>query len=162
VPSDLPADLVLTPLDGQGRTVAEWLTTFHLVHMVVDPYTNESSWILDTAARIMREFGGAGARVTWLVTADADGARSFLGPLATEFLTFVDPDRVAVKALGLERLPAFVFVIQGGQVEAVAEGWSPTAWRKVAESIATLTAWSRPTIPERADPPAYAGTAALA
>jgi len=152
---------VLAPLGAEARPLEQWLTTFHLATVVLDPYTNESSWILDTAARIMQEFSGAGVRVNWLVTADAEGARSFLGPLANEFLTFIDPDRVVVKALGLERLPAFVFVMQGGQVEASAEGWNPTAWRKVAESIATLTAWSRPTIPERTDPPAYAGTAAL-
>ena len=48
-----------TPIQGEGRTLEQWLTTFHLVSVVIDPYTNESAWILDTAARIMRNFTGA-------------------------------------------------------------------------------------------------------
>ena len=79
---------------------------------------------------------GAAVRVDWIVTSDADDARAFLGPLAREFLTFADPDRAAVKALGLERLPAFVFVLMDGTVEAAAEGWDPAEWRKVADTIA--------------------------
>ena len=43
-----PPDLVLTPLGGESRPLQEWLTTFHLASVVLDPYTNESSWILDT------------------------------------------------------------------------------------------------------------------
>src|SRR5215216_7790388 len=101
VATDPPADLTLTPLKGEGRTVGQWLTVFHLVTVAVDPYTNESAWVLEVAARILREFRDAAVRVSWLVTADAADARAFLGPLADEFLTFTDPDRTAVKALGL-------------------------------------------------------------
>src|SRR6056297_1293398 len=42
----LPTDLTLTPLDvrsgglGDGRPLSEWLTTFHLASVVLDPYTN--------------------------------------------------------------------------------------------------------------------------
>ena len=107
-------DLLLEPLslenDGfPARTLSEWLTTFHLVSVVLDPYTNESSWILKTAARVLRSFGDSAARTSLIVTASADEARSFLGPLAKEFLVFTDPDRAAVKAFGLTTLPAFVF-----------------------------------------------------
>ena len=161
VATDPAADLVLTPLKGDGRTVEQWLTVFHLVSVVVDPYTNESAWVLDVAARIMRELSGAAVRVNWIVTSDADDARAFLGPLASEFLTFADPDRAAVKALGLERLPAFVFVLMDGTVAAATEGWDPTAWRAVADTIATAVKWSRPVIPEPGDPPAFVGTPAL-
>src|SRR5262249_6070536 len=80
--TDRPADLPLTPLKGEGRTVEEWLTVFHLLPVVVDPYTNESAWVLDVAARVLREFRDAAVRVGWLVTADADDTRAFLGPLA--------------------------------------------------------------------------------
>jgi len=161
VATDPPADLLLTPLQGDGRTIAQWLTVFHLLSVVVDPYTNESSWVLDVAARIMREFSGAAVRVNWIVTADAEGAKEFLGPLASEFLTFADPDRAAVKALGLQRLPAFVFVLMDGSVAAVAEGWDPITWRKATETVANAVRWSRPAIPEPGDPPAFEGTAAL-
>ncbi len=159
--SELPADLTLTPLDGDGRTVSEWLTTFHLAPVVVDPYTNESAWILDTAARVLRTLRGADVRVCWLVAADAEGAAAFLGPLADEFLTFVDPDRVAIKALGVERLPAFAFVMMDGSIAAVAEGWHPLQWRAVAEKVAEATAWKAPLIPEPGDPRPYDGSAAL-
>jgi hypothetical protein len=161
VATDPPADLVLTPLRGDGRTVKEWLTVFHLASVVIDPYTNESAWVLDTAARVMRDFAEAAVRVNWIVTADADDARAFLGPLTAEFLTFADPDRAAVKAIGLERLPAFVFILMDGTVAASAEGWNPITWRGVANAIATAVKWSRPVIPEPGDPPAFEGTAAL-
>ena len=93
-------DLILEPLsleaDGfPARPLSEWLTTFHLASVVLDPYTNESSWILPTAARILRAFSGAAARTNLIVTAPAADAAAFLGPLAKEFLVFTDPDRAA-------------------------------------------------------------------
>jgi hypothetical protein len=45
-------------------------------------------------------------------------------------------------------------------VQADAEGWDPVAWRKVASTIAALTAWSAPNVPVPGDPPAYAGSPA--
>ena len=155
------ADLVLTPLTGDPRPLREWLTTFHLASVVIDPFTNESSWILDTAARVMRGFSGAAVRVNFVVTATPDEAKQFLGPLADEFLVFADPDRAAVRSLGLQALPAFVFVRSDLTVPAAAEGWRPVEWRKVAQAIATTTAWSAPTIPGPKDPSPYAGTPAL-
>ena len=152
-------ELVLAPLDGDPRPLKDWLTTFHLATVALDPYTNESSWILETAKRILDDLRGADVRVNFLVTSDAEGARSFLGPLADEFLVFVDPDREVVKGLGLTELPAFVFVRIDGTVHASAQGWNPMAWRAVAESIADVTAWSKPVIPIATDPLAYAGTA---
>jgi hypothetical protein len=52
-------DLILTPLGKKGRPLREWLTTFHLASVVLDPYTNESSWILNSAVRIMRHFSSS-------------------------------------------------------------------------------------------------------
>jgi hypothetical protein len=161
VATNAPSDLVLTPIGGEPRPLQEWLTTFHLASVVIDPYTNESSWILPTAARILEALRGADARVNFVVTADADDATAFLGPLATRFLVFCDPDRTTVKALGLEQLPAFVFIRVDGTVPAAAEGWDPTAWRLVADVIAGATAWSRPTIPEPGDPGPFRGSPAL-
>jgi hypothetical protein len=155
------ADLVLTPLTGGARPLREWLTTFHMASIVIDPFTNESSWILDTAARIMRAFAGAAVRVNFIVTATPEEAKQFLGPLTDEFLVYVDPDRAAVRGLGLQKLPAFVFIQSDLSVPGAAEGWRPFEWRKVAQSIATTTAWSAPTIPGPKDPSPYAGTPAF-
>jgi hypothetical protein len=156
-----PGDLVLTPLNGDARPLREWLTTFHLASVVLDPYTNESSWILPTAARIMAAFQGAAVRVNFVVTCGPDEAKQFLGPLAEEFLVYCDPDRVAVKALGVDRLPAFVFLRIDGTVAAVAQGWDATEWRSVAREIATTTQWSAPDLPVSGDPTSFAGSPAL-
>ena len=155
-------DLTLTPVQGEGRTLEQWLTTFHLVSVVVDPYTNESAWILDTAARVMRDFTDAAVQGELGGGGYRRDAREFLGPLADEFLTFADPERAYVKALGLERLPAFVFLRVDGVVAGAAEGWNPMEWREVAEAVAATTAWTRALIPAPGDPQAYAGTLALA
>lgn len=150
------------PLSGEGRPLHEWLTTFHLASVVIDPYTNESAWILETAARIIRQFAGASVRVNFIVTAGAVDAKHFLGPLATEFLVFTDPDRVVVKQLGLSELPAFVFIRMDGTVPNAAQGWNASAWHAVADSIAKTVSWKMPLIPAPGDPVAFRGTPALA
>lgn len=155
-------DLVLTPIGKKGRTLREWLTTFHLASVVLDPYTNESSWVLNSAARIMRHFSGAAVRVNFIITCGEEEAKTFLGPLADEFLVFADPDRTAVKALGLTELPAFVLVQINGEVPAAAQGWSGHDWDAVASKIAELTSWSKPTVPGPGDPGPFHGTPAIA
>ena len=166
-----PVDLLLEPVSGvderhgvddqRSRPLSEWLTTFHLAAVVHDPYTNKSSWVLESAARILRAFSGSAARACLIVTADPDEVRQFLGPLSREFLVFADPARAAVRALGLESLPSFVFIRSDGTVPAAAQGWSPLEWRSVAKSIASTTAWTAPTIPAPGDPAAFAGSPAL-
>jgi hypothetical protein len=153
-------DLNLTALNGEQRPLHEWLTTFHLASVVLDPYTNESSWILSTAARVLDAFRGADVRVNLVVTCSADEASQFLGPLADSFLVYCDADRSFVRGLGLQSLPAFVFVQGDGTVVDAAEGWDPTEWRRVAKTIATTTAWTAPTIPVSSDPSAFHGTPA--
>ena len=162
VASNPSLDVVLTALDGESRPLEEWLTTFNLACVVLDPYTNESSWILKTAARILDGFRGADVRVNFVVTCGADDAKKFLGPLAEEFLVYTDPDRTFVKSLGLATLPAFVFVSMDGHAAAAAEGWNGAEWRKVADTIAKATAWSRQTLPAGGDPVPFVGTPALA
>jgi hypothetical protein len=162
VAKDPPADLVLTPLGAEARPLGEWLTTFHLATVALDPYTNESAWILPTASRILEGLRGSDARVNLLVTATDDDVRAFLGPLATQVLVFVDDDRSVVKALGLESLPAFVFIRVDCTVPAAAEGWNAAEWRSVAETIAATTAWQPPDIPVLGDPGPFHGTPALA
>ena len=154
-------DLMLAPIGAEARPLEEWLTTFHLATVALDPYTNESSWILPTATRILEVLRGSDARVNLLITADATDARAFLGPLVERFLVFTDPDRVAVKALGLTQLPAFLFVRVDGTVTAATEGWSALAWRAVADTVAAATAWSAPDIPLVGDPGPFHGSPAL-
>jgi hypothetical protein len=154
-------DLVLAPLGAEARKLEEWLTTFHLASVVLDPYTNESSWILPTATRILEGFRGADARVNFVVTADERDTRAFLGPLVDDFLVFTDPDRAVVKALGLTELPAFVLVRVDGTVAAAAEGWTAASWRTVAREITALTAWRTPDLPVVGDPGPFHGSPAL-
>jgi hypothetical protein len=161
----VPTDLTLTPLTpeglGKGRPVMEWLTTFHLASVVLDPYTNESSWVLRSATRILEQFRGADVRINFVVTAGAADAQAFLGPLTERFLVFCDPDRRAVKAFGLEALPAIVLVRVDGNVAATAEGWNPPEWEDVADRIAELTSWSSIEVPGPADPSPFRGSPAL-
>ncbi|HQV57089.1 MAG TPA: hypothetical protein PKV27_03685, partial [Ilumatobacteraceae bacterium] len=62
----------LTALGDEPRPLEEWLTTFHLASVVLDPYTNESSWVLKPALRILDALRGSSARVNLVVTASAD------------------------------------------------------------------------------------------
>jgi hypothetical protein len=153
---------VLAPLGAASRPLEQWLTTFHLASVVLDPYTNESSWILKTATRILEGLRGSDARVNFIVTADEDDTRRFLGPLVDDFLVFADPDRAAVRGLGLGALPAFVFIRVDGTVAAAAEGWDPDEWRQVAAEIVSFTSWTVPTIPVAGDPGPFRGSPALA
>lgn len=156
--SELPQDLELTPLSGEGQTTSQWLSMFHLLIVVLDPYTVESSAILDTAARVLATFRGADVRTAFLCTADADATRGYLGPLVDEFLTFTDPDRTVVSAMELVEVPALVVVNQAAELEGVAEGWNPDAWQDVTDDLAQIMAWTGPVLPDPADPPAFAGS----
>ena len=61
-------------------------------------------------------------------------------------MVFVDPDRTLINSLGLEHLPALVHIRQDTSIGAVAEGWEPEAWQKVARQIAAAMAWSIPDV----------------
>lgn len=154
--------LELEHISGESRPLSNWLTTFPLVLAVIDPYTHESAWLLGTIQRIFETFRGADCRVAWLVTADREGARQFLGPLADDFLTYIDPHRALVKSLDLTVLPALVILRQDCSLLGAAQGWDPATWRPLAEELAQFTRWSKPTIPAKGDPVAYPGTPALA
>ena len=154
-------DVELASIGGETRPLSEWLTTFPLALGVVDPYTHESAWLLDTIARIFRIYRGSDCRVAWLVTGPTDAARTFLGPLADDFLTFADPDRDVIKSLSLATLPAFVVIRQDGSLLGAAEGWDPPTWRTVTDDLTELTSWSRLALPAPSDPVPYPGTPAL-
>jgi hypothetical protein len=141
--------------------VGQLLTTFHLLFVALDPFTHESAWLLETAARILQVFEQADCRVAWLVTATAEESRTFLGPWAEEIQTFADPDRAAIKEFGLERLPALVHVGMHGKLEGVAEGWHPLEWRAVTDRLAKVLSWQGPVTPGSKDPGPFEGSPAL-
>ncbi len=153
-------DMKLTALGGESHTIDEWLTTFQLLTVVLDPYTHESAWLLETAGRVLAHFRDADCRVAWTVTADETDARKFLGPWADEFLTFADPDRELVKALKIERLPALVHIRQDLAVVGQAEGWDPGAWEHVGALAAKINSWSFPKLPKPGDPGPFEGSPA--
>jgi hypothetical protein len=160
VASDPPPDLGLTPLNGPSRTVTQWLTTFHLFFVAVDPFTNESAWILPTARRILLNFEEADCRVAWLVAGTPEECVLFLGPWSREILTFADPDRTAIRGFGIERLPAVVHVANDGTVVGSAEGWDPAEWRDVTNQLAKEMGWLAPPVPRPGDPAPFQGTQA--
>lgn len=156
-----PTDLRLTPINGPSRTLAELLTTFHLCFVALDPFTNESAWLLPTAARILTTFEQADVRIAWLVAGTARECRMFLGPWSRDVLTFADPDREAIKAFDLQRLPAIVHVAMDGTIMNAAEGWQPMEWRTVVDRLADVTGWKAPTFPMPKDPGPFEGSPAL-
>ncbi|MCP3856170.1 MAG: hypothetical protein GY745_11125 [Actinomycetia bacterium] len=154
------ADLDLKPLGGDAKTLEEWLTIFHLVGVVIDPYTYESAWLLETAGRVLEGFRPADCRVAFIVTANEDDAREFLGPWTDRMLTFVDPDRALTRQLELETLPAFVHIGQNGTLEGAAAGWNPAQWHELAGGLAKVLSWTAPAIPAPGDPAPFAGSPA--
>lgn len=159
--STVASDVVLHPLTGKDRTLGEQLGLFHLVAVVLDPYTYESSWLLETAGRILTNFANADCRACFVVTSDEKGARLFLGPWAERLMVFCDPERDLVKALGLSELPAFVHVAHDLSVAGAAEGWDPETWRPIADNLADVLSWSRVEIPRPGDPVPYPGSVAI-
>jgi hypothetical protein len=155
---EVSGELEVAPLQGQARPLRAWLTTFHLVTAILDPYTSESAWLLPVVTRIFRVYEDADCRVAITVTCSPTEAREFLGPYADEFLTFADPERKLVAGFGLERLPALVHIRQDLSMAGCAEGWDPGAWREVTDRLSKAMSWSRPVLPEAGDPVAFAGT----
>ncbi|MDQ3574137.1 MAG: hypothetical protein M3378_04425 [Actinomycetota bacterium] len=153
-------DLRLAPVGGADRTLRQWLTSFDLVFVAVDPLARESRWILPTAERVLTNFYEADCRVAWLVAGDPDECREFLGEQGQRLLAFSDPERSAIAAFGLERLPALVHVGADGAVVGAAEGWQPSEWRAVVNRLAKDMAWIPPTVPEASDPGPFEGSPA--
>lgn len=160
VAEQVPESVSLTALSGDAATLDDWLTTFQLAVVVIDPYTSESSWLLDTAGAILTEFAGADCRVAWVVTADAADARTFLGPWADQLLTFCDVDRSFVRAVGLSRLPAFIHLRQDRVVVSAAQGWHPDEWDSAVAGLTQMMSWSKVDVPPPGAPAAFDGSPA--
>jgi hypothetical protein len=142
----------------EERTLAEWTTTFQLLVVAIDPFTKESADILPTAARVLRHYAESNSRNAFVMACDADDARQFLGPLADEFMVFVDPDGAALKGLGLTTIPAIAHIDQSPAVFTSADGWNPAGWRIVVEGLSQVLSWSVPLVPIPEDPAPFAGT----
>jgi hypothetical protein len=157
VATNPPPDLVLSSINGRARTVRQWLVTFHLLFVAVDPDNDRSSWLVPTAARVLTGYEQADCRVAWLVAGTAADARRFLGRWASDVLTFADPDLAVVRAFGLGSLPAIVHVGMDGSVVNAVEGWDPAEWRRLTAELSRIVGWSRPVIPLPSDPGPFAG-----
>ena len=162
--SNPPADLALAPLTGKSYPLRAWLVQYDLLLAVLDPFTDESAWILPTAMRVLETFEQSDCRVGLVLAgATADEARTFLGPIAQRVLAFPDADHAIVKAFALERLPALVHVAgTTGSVVNACEGWDPNGWQAVTDELARVMSWSGPVLPGPKDPSPFAGTPALA
>ncbi len=155
--AEAPAELVLDSLRGEGYALRDWLTSYPMLLVAIDPYTHESSWILETAGRLLDHYAPADVRVGWVATTSEEGCRQFLGEWADRYLVFPDPDRDVVSAFGVERMPALVYVRGDGWTEVV-DGWEPTDWRNLAVQLSKQLQWTRPIIPRPGDPTPYRGT----
>ena len=154
----LDGDPDLNPINGDARPFTDWMTTFPILMGVIDPYTHESSWLLDTFKRVFEHYAGADVRVAWLATGPPEGVKKFLGPYSEEFLTFTDPNGGVAKALGIETVPSLVLVRQDGEIVASAQGWDPKAWSDLVDTLDGLTGWSGLSVPGPKDPAPYQGT----
>ena len=163
VATDPSTQLTIATIDGAEQTLSQWLTTFNLLAVVLDPYTYESGWIIPTADRIFAHYEEADVRCAFLVTGNGEGARQYLGKYAESWLALTDENREFVSSLSLERLPALVHIGQDGSLISCAEGWDPAEWRSVLVGVEEAMAWrSRPLLPTPQDPGAFEGTPALA
>jgi hypothetical protein len=133
----------LTTLAGDVRSLDDWTTTFHLC-LIVLPDQMEARNYLPVADRILKVFGDADCHTAFVVPSTPAITQRILGKDAERTLTFVDPDRALVDALGLTTLPALVHIRQDTTVGAAAEGWDAREWQRVADELATAMAWSAP------------------
>lgn len=161
VATNPPADLMLTPLTGKGFPLSGWLVQYHLLLVTLDPFTNESAWLLKTSAKILQTFEQADCRVGFVLAgADVDETKQFLGPYGREILAFPDPDRAITRAFGFVRLPAIVHVDLGANVVNSCEDWDPAGWQTVTDELARMMSWTGPVLPYTSDPGPYLGTPA--
>lgn len=154
-----PSKLKLKSLNGKAYDLRDWLTSYPFLLVAIDPYTIESSWILETSQRIFDHFSPADVRVGWICTADEQGCSDFLGPLSENYLTFPDPNREIVKSLSIENLPALVHIRSDGFMQ-ISNGWNPSEWKSISHWLSNILAWSKTTIPTLDDPSPFSGTPA--
>jgi hypothetical protein len=152
VPKNPDPTLVLTTTIGVERTLDDWSTMFQLC-LVVLPARSEASAYIPVAQHIFATFGDSDCTCAYVVTGSAEVARRILGDEEARELTFVDPDHALVDSLGLERLPALVYLRQDTSVGAAAEGWDPREWQRAVREMAQAIAWTFPEVASAGGPP---------
>lgn len=146
--------LQLSTSKGVSRTLDDWSTMFQLCMVILPDRPEAAAWI-PIAQRIFDVLGDSDVRTSYVVTSTPLIARRILGEEEDRVATFVDPDRALVRSLGLERLPALVFLRQDTTVGAAAEGWDPVEWQDVARTVSRAMKWSVPEVaPPGSDIPA--------
>ena len=150
--------LELTSSKGVTRTLDDWSTMFQLCLVILPDRPEASAWI-PVAQRISAVLGDSDCRIAFVVTGSALIASRILGDEGEKQATFIDPDRTLVRSLGLEHLPALVFLRQDTTVGAATEGWDPVEWQAVAKEVSRAMAWSVPDLapPGEAIPTPTAG-----
>jgi hypothetical protein len=151
-------NLSLTTLAGTTRTLDDWTTMFHLVLVIVPDRPEASRWV-PIAERIFATFGDSDARVAYVVPSTALVARKILDGAEQKQTVFLDPDKVFVDSLGLERLPAFVHLRQNATLAGACEGWDAVEWQRLARQIGKALAWTTPEVSRPGDPPRTEGWA---
>ncbi len=148
--------LKLTTSTGITRTLDDWSTMFHLCLVILPERPEASSW-LPVARRIFATFGDADCHTAFVVTGPEAVAERIIGANDSRAMVFLDPDKELVRALGLERLPAFVHLRQDTSLVAATEGWDAREWQRVAREIGKALAWTVPEVSGPDDPPRFEG-----
>ncbi|MGZ4688197.1 MAG: hypothetical protein ACXVKA_16850 [Acidimicrobiia bacterium] len=143
--------LELATSKGVSRTLDDWSTMFQMCLVILPDRPEASAWV-PVARRIFGVLGDSDCRTAYVVTGSAQIAKRILGDEELNQATFVDPDRTLVASLGLEHLPAFVFLRQDTTVGAATEGWDPAEWQRVAKEVARAMAWSVPEVAPPGEP----------
>jgi hypothetical protein len=143
--------LAITSLTGTTRTLDDWATVFQLA-IVVLPDRPEGASFVPVIDRIFATFGDSDVRTIVCAPTTPPIARRILGDAADRYLVWCDPDHAFVESLGLERLPAFVHLLQDCSLGRAAQGWSPSEWQRVADEIAKHAHWTSPVVAGRGDP----------
>jgi hypothetical protein len=161
VPTNPAGDVELIHVSGKALPLSEWLTTFHLATVVVDPFTYESAWLLETAGAVLEHFAAADCRVGFIVTATPEQAKEFLGPWTDRLFVLCDPNKALVKSMALETLPALIHIGTDGSLLGSAEGWNVATWQAVIDNLAKAMYWKAPDLPLPGSPAPYAGAPAI-
>ena len=143
--------LELVTSKGVSRTLDDWSTMFQLCLVILPDRPEAAAWV-PVARRIFSVLGDSDCRTAYVVTSNAAIAQRILGDEEERQSTFLDPGRALVKSLGLEALPAFVYLRQDTTVGAATEGWDPAEWQRVAKEISKAMAWSVPEVAPPGEP----------
>ena len=137
--------LELSTAAGMTRTIDDWTTMFHLCLVILPDRPEAAQWV-PIARRIFGVLGDSDARTAYVIPSTPAIAQRIVDGEREQAMVFVDPERTLINSLGLKHLPALVHIRQDTSLGAVAEGWDPEEWQKVAREIAAAMAWSVPDV----------------